>query len=435
MFLAETVLTSADEILLRNLHPSYHASGREKKLRAALAPDNVDDAATSHELAALTDPTSKDFQPIIFTSWDNTQLSPWFETFLVRPYVRIASNAVRKPSDIVYVSHLLVLSLIGLPSFVLLFLRFSWLHAVLHWMFVVYFVGPYSIITHHHVHGPGILSLSCSWIDVLFPYVLGPMMGQTWNSFYYHHKHHHIEDNGPDDLSSTIRYQRDSAIDLSIYLARFVFLIWFELPLYYIRKGRSMLGFKYFAWEGASYALVILMTRYHWRAGLMTMVIPLLQWRVAVMTNNWAQHTLVDEEDPTSSFRSSITLIDVVANRHGLNDGYHTSHHLSPLRHWRDHPFAFIQSKRKYADNSAITLKNVDFIKLAIFLCRKDYDYLAECLVPMGEQINMSKQEIATMLRRKTAKFSKTAIEQKYRSKQSEASTPPTKVTTATINA
>lgn len=251
------------------------------------------------------------------------------------------------------------------------------------------------------------------------------MMGQTWNSFYYHHKHHHVEDNGPDDLSSTIRYQRDSGIDLSIYLARFVFLIWFELPLYYIRKGRSALGLKYFAWEGASYAVVVLMTKYHWRAGLMTLIIPLIQWRIAVMTNNWAQHTLIDEVDPASSFRSSITLIDVVANRHGLNDGYHTSHHLSPIRHWRDHPFAFIKSKAKYADNAAITLKNIDFIKLAIFLCRKDYDYLAECLVPMGEQTSMSKQEIASMLRRKTAKFSEAAIEQKFR--RSQPVTPSTK--------
>ena len=338
----------------------------------------------------------------------------------MRPYLRFASHAIRKPSDVVYVSHLLVLTLIGLPSLVVLFVHFTWIHAVLHWIFVVYLVGPYSIITHHHVHGPGILSTSCSWIDVLFPYILGPLMGQTWNSFYYHHKHHHIEDNGPDDLSSTIRYQRDSALDLSIYLARFVVLIWFELPLYYISKGRTALGLKYFFWEGASYSLVVLMTRYHWRAGLMTLIIPLIQWRIAVMTNNWAQHTLVDEVEPTSSFRSSITIIDVVANRHGLNDGYHTSHHLSPRRHWRDHPFAFAKSKAKYAENAAITLKNIDFIKLAIFLCRKDYEYLADCLVPMGEQTSMSKAEIASMLRRKTARFSEAAIEQKFRCKQPE---------------
>ena len=431
MFLADTVLTPADEILLRNLRSTQHPSVIEKDRKTILAPD--DDADTLHELAALTDSTSKHFQPIIFTSWDNTRLPAWFETFLVRPYVRLAGSAVRKPSDIVYVSHLLVLSLIGLPSFVLLFVRFSWLHAVLHWMFVVYFVGPYSIITHHHIHGPGILSASCSWIDTLFPYILGPMMGQTWNSFYYHHKHHHIEDNGPDDLSSTIRYQRDSALDLSIYLARFVFLIWFELPLYYIRMGRSILGIKYFAWEGASYALIFCMTRYHWRAGLMALVIPLLQWRIAVMTNNWAQHTLVDENDPTSSFRSSITLVDVVANRHGLNDGYHTSHHLSPLRHWRDHPFAFIKSKAKYADNAALTFQKIDFIVLAITLCRKDYGHLADCLVPMGDQAKLTREEVIEMLKRKTTKFSEATIEHKYRHKQPAASTKTVTIAAAQI--
>lgn len=420
MFLADTVLTPADEILLRNLQPTQSPARHEKELQTSLAPEDVDDSTTLQQLAELTDSTNKRFQPIIFTSWDNNRLPPWLEDFFVRPYLRFASHAIRKPSDVVYVSHLLVLTLIGLPSLVVLFVHFTWIHAVLHWIFVVYFVGPYSIITHHHVHGPGILSASCSWIDVLFPYILGPLMGQTWNSFYYHHKHHHIEDNGPDDLSSTIRYQRDSALDLSIYLARFVVLIWFELPLYYISKGRTAIGLKYFFWEEAPYSLVVLMTRYHWRAGLMTLIIPLIQWRIAVMTNNWAQHTLVDEVEPTSSFRSSITIIDVVANRHGLNDGYHTSHHLSPRRHWRDHPFAFAKSKAKYAENAAITLKNIDFIKLAIFLCRKDYEYLADCLVPMGEQTSMSKAEIASMIRRKTARFSEAAIEQKFRCKQPE---------------
>lgn len=47
-------------------------------------------------------------------------------------------------------------------------------------------------------------------------------------------------------------------------------------------------------------------------------------------------------------------------------------------------------------------------------LLRKDYDYLAACIVPIGEQISMSKKELADMLRKKTHKFSEEEIERKF---------------------
>jgi len=37
----------------------------------------------------------------------------------------------------------------------------------------------------------------------------------------------------------------------------------------------------------------------------------------------------VDEEDPSSNLRSSITLFK--SNRYCFNDSYHTSHHLNPV--------------------------------------------------------------------------------------------------------
>jgi hypothetical protein len=61
-----------------------------------------------------------------------------------------------------------------------------------------------------------------------------------------------------------------------------------------------------------------------------------------------------------------------------------------------------------------LTFQKVDFIKLTYLLLRKDYKYLAECLVPMGDQIGKTNEELATMLRRKTKKFSEQAIRQKF---------------------
>ena len=44
----------------------------------------------------------------------------------------------------------------------------------------------------------------------------------------------------------------------------------------------------------------------------------------------------------------------------------------------------------------------------------KDYPYLADCMVPIGDQIGMSKQELADMLRTKTRRFSEEEIQEKY---------------------
>ena len=44
----------------------------------------------------------------------------------------------------------------------------------------------------------------------------------------------------------------------------------------------------------------------------------------------------------------------------------------------------------------------------------KDYLYLADCVVPIGDQIGMSKLELADMLRTKTRRFSEEEIQEKY---------------------
>lgn len=51
---------------------------------------------------------------------------------------------------------------------------------------------------------------------------------------------------------------------------------------------------------------------------------------------------------------------------------------------------------------------------LTVTLLRKDYLHLADCLVPIGDQIGMSREEIAEMLRSKTRAFSEQEIREKF---------------------
>lgn len=54
------------------------------------------------------------------------------------------------------------------------------------------------------------------------------------------------------------------------------------------------------------------MTRLNLKASTFVFLLPFALLRFALMVGNWGQHALVDEVDPNSDFRTSITMIDVM---------------------------------------------------------------------------------------------------------------------------
>lgn len=161
-----------------------------------------------------------------------------------------------------------------------------------------------------------------------------------------------------------------------------------------------------------------------WRAAMVTLGLPVALLRVALMVGNWGQHAFVDGDEPDSDYRSSVTLVDAASNRYCFNDGYHTSHHLNPRRHWRDHPIAFLQARHEYASQDALVFHNIDYVMITVRLLMKDYDTLAKCLVPIGErQIAMTHEERKEMLRGHTRAFSEREVMEKYKLKGKEGKT------------
>lgn len=136
-------------------------------------------------------------------------------------------------------------------------------------------------------------------------------------------RHHHVEGNGPDDLSSTIRYQRDDIWNLLHYIGRFVFLIWFDLPRYFISKGHYKTGLRAGFSEFATFGMWYLSSRIDGRATICVFLLPFMVLRLGLMVGNWGQHAFVDEMDPDSDFRSSITLIDVAVSDPNLSSFFY----------------------------------------------------------------------------------------------------------------
>ena len=81
-----------------------------------------------------------------------------------------------------------------------------------------------------------------------------------------------------------------------------------------IRNGQTGLAIRAAVSEIASYAFLYLMTRLDVRASTFVFLLPFVLLRFALMVGNWGQHALVDEVDPNSDFRASITMIDVMVS-------------------------------------------------------------------------------------------------------------------------
>jgi len=276
----------------------------------------MDDAESIALLNDINDIKTKEFEPTIFTMLDvDLDGKSVLHQYLIKPYVQWASKAVRRDTDIVFLTHIFTYMFTSVPSAILLYYRFSWWHGAIHALMTLFYAGPFTLMLHNHIHNNGVLASKYSWFDKTFPYILEPLMGHTWDSYYYHHvKHHHVEGNGPDDLSSTVRYQRDELLHFLHYLFRFMLLVWIELPIYFFRKGRPASGVRVFFSEASSYFLFYQLAKWKFHATLFVFLIPLLQMRIAMMIGNWGQHAFVDDVEPESAFRSSITLIDVTVS-------------------------------------------------------------------------------------------------------------------------
>ncbi|KAI0158705.1 hypothetical protein BJ166DRAFT_309551 [Pestalotiopsis sp. NC0098] len=428
----DAALTKADRLVLKALAvdvETHQEAGKDKTDRRGIPDakeerDNVqplsdEDEKTLSYLNALNDVTSSDFEPTVFqgSDYDGIDWKKPFNQYVLKHYIRAARSIVRVETDVVMLTHLLLYFTTSVPSAAFLFFgSFTWIHGVLHSLMQLSYMGAYTLMMHQHIHQRGVLHKSLGLFDSTFPYLLDPLMGHTWNSYFYHHvKHHHVEGNGPGDLSSTMSYQRDRFLHFLHYVGRFIVLVWAELPIYFVSRKRHVLGLKTLFWELSSYVLLYSAFKYNRQAAICVLLVPFVLMRLGMMVGNWGQHAFVDPDEPDSDYRSSITLIDVPSNRYSFNDGYHTSHHLNPMRHWREHPNSFLKQRHVYASQNALVFHNIDYIFITIKLMMKDYEHLAKCLVPIGEeQLAWSMEERMEHLKSRTRQFTPEEMKLKY---------------------
>jgi hypothetical protein len=311
----EAFFTRADNVVLEVLYRDIN-NFEGKDARSTKPGDAAADDSALEVLRSINDPKHPNFQPSIFSSWDynlsDFQSPRGIRDMFMKEYVKWARTIVRHQTDVVFLSHIIVYFTTALPSALYLYYSFNIFHGFAHILYIVWCSGAFTLMMHNHIHNNGVLAKKYAAFDWTFPYILEPIMGHTWDSYYYHHvKAHHVEGNGPEDLSTTIRYQRDSILAFLHYEARFMLLCWFDLPRYFISKNKYNLAFRVTCTELGSYAAMYFLARWNFKPTLFVLLLPFFILRLGLMIGNWGQHALVDDVDPNSDFRSSITLIDV----------------------------------------------------------------------------------------------------------------------------
>ena len=333
---------------------------------------------------SLSDPT--------FTKADETSFDRFALLFI---------NDVR---DVPFLRLLLVLTFTIVPSGVAMFVfGFRWAHAVPHLVAELWFMGPYILMLHNTCHRK-FFNKKWASLNHYIPWVLGPFFGETPDTYFAHHVGmHHPENNLPDDLSTTLRYRRDSLWGFTRYFTRFAVGILFELPRYFVRKNRKSLAFKSvigeFIYFGVMGALAYFVD---WRATLAVFIVPYVLTRLLMMCGNWGQHAFVDKDAPENCYRNSITCINAGYNRRCFNDGYHIGHHVKQTRHWTEMPEEFSKNIATYAKERAIVFAGIDFFMVWVYLMLGAYKTLAKAYVQLDEENKLSEAEIIELMKSRT---------------------------------
>ena len=308
---------------------------------------------------------------------------------------------INDPRDKPFVVLSLMATLIVLPFAAALFVPgvFRW------WLALVYlavnflgFLDRFILMLHNTSHRQ-LFQKKWRWLNFYIPWVLGPFFGETPETYFAHHVGmHHPENNLPDDLSTTMPYQRDSVADFARYLGSFLTRGLYDLAGYLGQHERARLRTKMLAGESLFLSIAALLMLINWRASLVVFVFPLFAVRFLMMAGNWGQHAFIDAATPGVAYRNSITCLAKRYNRRCFNDGYHIGHHIKATRHWTEMPEDFESNRATYAKERAIVFEGIDFFQVWFFLMFKSYGALAKHYVAV-DGTKPSEESIIALLR------------------------------------
>jgi fatty acid desaturase len=284
--------------------------------------------------------------------------------------------------------------------------NWSWWLAAIPFFYIsqFYFKGRFGLMLHCICHRK-LFKKKYSYLNTHAIWVVCPFFGHTPESYFAHHiGMHHMENNMPDDDSSTMAYQRDSIKSFLKYYLDFFFVGFRNTVMYLYYRRRKKMYINLTWGELSFYALCIGLSFVNLSATLLIFIIPFVFARLVMMLGNWAQHAFVDRQNPDDVYTNSIICINTKYNHVCWNDGYHTIHHLRPGMHYTELPTEFLKQKDALAKNRTLVFDGIHYLHIFIYLMTKRYDKLAANLVNMAYTFT-NDEEVIALMKERTKRF------------------------------
>ena len=316
-------------------------------------------------------------------------------------------SLLNDPRDVVFLKTSAFNSLAMVIGVSLFFVtKLPWWAGPAYWlMLILVFIPQFTLMLHCVVHRP-LFKKQNHWMLLYITWVMAPFHGQTPETYFVHHiGMHHVEGNLSDDLSSTMKYQRDNLFHWLRYNTRFMLLGLIELFLYHRRKNNTKLIRRMLVGELTWYAAVAALCFVNWQATLIVFVVPMIIMRTLMMAGNWGQHAFIDQDAPDNDFKSSITCINTVYNRRCFNDGYHIIHHLKSAMHYTEMMLEFDKNREHYGEQDAIVFDGLDFFSVWLLLMLRQHAMLARRIVQLPGAPERTQEERVAFLKTRLKPF------------------------------
>ncbi len=325
----------------------------------------------------LTDPTEA-------PTYGDGLVSRWCKAHLYDPRDEVFVRLTLK------VCFIMALAMVGLWRF------FDWRLVPFYLALWGWYAPPVILMLHCTMHRPFIRTPK--WLDRAHPYVMTFFFGMPTGYVQHHMGMHHMEDNMGEDLSSTLRYRRDSFVHFIAYFSRFFFLILVQLTAYLRRKRRNAMARKAVISEFCHQAVILAALSVKWQFGLVVFLFPYVTVRLMMMVGNWGQHAFINTARKNNGLSNSITCINSGYNKRAFNDGYHIGHHLKANRHWTEMPKDLLDNQEMYAREGAIVFEGVDFFLVSVLLWTGQWRMLAKRFVRL-DGAPRSDEDVIAMLK------------------------------------
>lgn len=322
-------------------------------------------------------------------------------------YERFWLRFINDPRDLPFIHLLTSIHILVIPIAVLLYTPllsgWQWWLLYIPYFYVsqMYFKGRFGLMLHCITHRK-LFKKPYTWIYNWTIWGVCPFFGHTPETYFVHHMAmHHVENNGHDDASSTLAFDRDSPRGFISYVLRFLFLGFRDTFMYLFSKKRKKMYMRLSYGEISFYIFCIVMCFVNLQATLWIFIIPFVFARIVMMLGNWAQHAFVDPFDPEEN---TINCINTKYNHICWNDGYHAVHHLRPALHYTDIPGEFLKNKDHFADKKILVFDGIHYLHIFVWLMTKRYDKLADNLVNINNMFS-SREEAIELMKMRTRKI------------------------------